>query len=365
MSELFDIAVVGAGIAGASLAAELAPHGRVVLLEAEDQPGYHATGRSAAFWEECYGGPAISPLTLASGPFLREHGMLTPRGALYVARAEDEPAIESFMARFAGTGVTIERLGRDGLAQRIPGIRPEWVLAIWEPACADIDVARLHQFYLARARERGAELRCRARVLRAERGGGEWTLSLGEADEIRAAVLVDAAGAWADELAALAGARPRGIVPLRRTVAQVRTDPPARHDQPLVLDIKGSFYFKPENGRLWISPQDETPCAPCDAAPEEIDVARAIDRFQQVVDWRVAAVEHKWAGLRSFAPDRLPLYGYDDEIEGFFWFAGQGGFGIQTSPAAARLGAQQLLGLPRDRLTESLDAARYSPGRLP
>jgi D-arginine dehydrogenase len=177
-------------------------------------------------------------------------------------------------------------------------------------------------------------------------------------------VLVNAAGAWADPLAELAGTRPLGIQPLRRTVAQLRTVPRPPADLPLVLDISGAFYFKPEHGKLWLSPHDETPCPACDAAPEELDVALAIDRFEHVVDWRIEAVEHKWAGLRSFAPDRLPVYGFDARVPGFFWFAGQGGFGIQTAPAAARLGAQLLLGLPGDAMTETLDPALYAPARF-
>lgn len=363
-AEDYDVAVIGAGMAGASLAAELAPHARVLLAEAEERPGYHSTGRSAAFWEECYGGPEVVPLTLASGRYLREHGMLTPRGALYVGRAEDEPAIDAFMRRFADSGVSIERLGRSALARRIPGIRPAWQHAISEPACADIDVAGLHHHYLARAREGGVELRCRARLEAAEREGDAWRLSFDSAGEARARVLVNAAGAWADPLAEIAGARPLGIQPLRRTVAQLRIAPPPNADLPLVLDISGHFYFKPEHGKLWLSPHDETACLPCDAAPEELDVALAIDRLERVVDWRVEAVEHKWAGLRSFAPDRLPVYGFDPRVPGFFWFAGQGGFGIQTAPAAARLAAQLLLDLPRDAMTETLDAGRYAPTRF-
>ena len=363
MTRTYDVAVIGAGMAGASIAAELSPHASVVLLEAEDRPGYHATGRSAAFWEECYGGPDVVPLTLASGPFLRENGLLSPRGALYVGRAEDEEAVDAFLARFAGSGVSIERLGRAALAHHLPGIRPGWDHAIAEPACADIDVAGLHQLYLASARGAGAELRCRSQVVALEREGDGWRIGLADGDEVRAAVVLNAAGAWADPVAALAGSRRRGIEPLRRTVAQLRTDPAPPGDLPLVLDISGRFYFKPESGKLWLSPHDETPTAPCDAAPEELDVALAIDRFEQVVDWQVTAVEHKWAGLRSFAPDRLPVYGFDNNIPGFFWFAGQGGFGIQTAPAAARFGAQLLLGLPRDTMTETLDAGLYSPNR--
>jgi len=364
MNGTYDIAVIGAGMAGASLAAELAPHARVLLVEAEDRPGYHATGRSAAFWEECYGGPEVVPLTLASGPYLREHGMLSPRGALYIGRAEDEAKIDAFMCRFAGSGASIERLGRAGLAGRVPGIRPEWVQAIAEPACADIDVAGLHQHYLARACQAGVTLVCRARLEAAEREGDGWRLDLGRAGEARARVLANAAGAWADAVAETAGARPLGVQPLRRTVAQLRTAPPPPADLPLVLDISGAFYFKPEHGKLWLSPHDETPTSPCDAAPEELDLALAIDRFERVVDWRIEAVEHKWAGLRSFAPDRLPIYGFDARIPGFFWFAGQGGFGIQTAPAAARLGAQLLLDRPRDEMTRTLDASLYDPARF-
>ncbi|MBO9519317.1 MAG: FAD-binding oxidoreductase [Porphyrobacter sp.] len=351
-------------MAGASIAAELAPHAKVLIVEAESTPGYHATGRSAAFWEECYGGPGVAPLTLASGKYLRQHDLLAPRGALYLGRAEDEAKIDAFMESFGGTGVHIDKLGRASLEQRVAGLRPEWTLAIAEPACADIDVAGLHQHYLSLARQAGAELRTSCPLESAEREGEGWRLSFGQRGEAQAHVLVNAAGAWADEVAGLAGAKALGIGPLRRTVIQLRTDPPPPSDLPLVLDISGRFYFKPEHGRLWLSPHDETPSAPADVAPEELDVAIAIDRFEQVVDWRVAAVERKWAGLRSFAPDRLPVYGFDAARDGFFWFAGQGGFGIQTAPAAARLGAQLLLGLARDEMTEALDASLYSPERL-
>jgi D-arginine dehydrogenase len=364
MSGAYDIAVIGAGMAGASIAAELAPHARVVMLEAEAQPGYHATGRSAAFWEECYGGPDVVPLTLASGPFLREHGMLSPRGALYLGRAEDEGEIDEFMARFAGTGVDIQRLSRSELVARVPGLAPGWDHGIAEPACADIDVAALHQLYLAGARNSGAELRCSAAVEQIEREADGWRLVTARSEDVRAKLVVNAAGAWADTIAELASAAPLGIAPLRRTVVQLRTDPEPPDDLPLVLDIAGGFYFKPEKGRLWLSPHDETPSDPCDAAAEEWDIAVAIDRLQGVVDWRIEAVEHKWAGLRSFAPDRLPVYGYDTAVPGFFWFAGQGGFGIQTAPAAARLGAQLLLGLPPDAMTAGIDPVLYSPARF-
>ena len=359
MSECFDIAIVGAGIAGASLAAELAPHASVVLLEAEDRPGYHATGRSAAFWAETYGGPLVQPLTTASGPFLKQHGFLRERGALTLARRGAEARLEEFISEFAGLGVRVERLARDGLLSRLPGLREDWVLGALEPDCSDIDVAGLHQHYLSAAKHAGAELWCRARLVKAQ-SDRDWTLTIADGRQLKAGRLVNAAGAWADEVAKLAGMRPLGITPYRRTVAQVRTAPAPPEDLPLVLDLDGKFYFKPEAGKLWLSPHDETATPPCDAAPEELDVALAIDRFEQVVDWRIAAVEHKWAGLRSFAPDRLPVYGPDRDHPHFIWFAGQGGFGIQTAPAAADLCARLVL----RQGPGAVDPAPYSAGRF-
>ncbi len=364
MAECFDVAIIGAGMAGASLAAELGPDMRVIVLEAEDQPGYHATGRSAAFWEQCYGGPEIVPLTSASGPWLRDHGFLGDRGALYLARQQDQPAIDEFFRKFAGADVSPVQIGRDQLESHVPGLMPEWDRAIHQPQCADIDVAGLHQHYLGVARANGARVQCRSRLAAAKRHLDGWDLQLENGETISAGVLANAAGAWADRVAQIAGAHPLGITPFRRTVVQLRTDPAPPADLPLCLDISGNFYFRPENGKLWLSPHDEIPSDPCDAAPEEFGVALAIDRLEHVLDWRIEAVEHKWAGLRSFAPDRRPIYGYDAEVPGFFWFAGQGGYGIQTAPAAARLGAQLLKGEPRDAMTQALDVKLYEPARF-
>lgn len=359
----FDVAIIGAGMAGASLAAECAPHARVLLIEAEDTPGYHTTGRSAAFWEETYGGPGVFPLTMASGHFLREGGYLSPRGGLSIGQAGDRNKVEEFIAGFTALGATLHLQDRAAIAARVPGLRPEWVVGAWEPGCADIDVAGLHQHYLAASRRTGTVLRVRARVERLEREGANWRI-VWAGGEARAPIVANAAGAWADAVAQLAGVRALGIAPLRRTIVQLRTTPAAADDLPLTLGINGDFYFKPQGGRLWLSPHDEIPDVAGDAAPEELDVAIAIDRFEHVVDWKIEAMERRWAGLRSFAPDRLPVYGFDRRAEGFFWFAGQGGFGIQTAPAAARLGAQLLLGLPRDGLTAEIDAGAYAPERF-
>lgn len=360
MTLRYDIAIVGAGMAGASLAAALGTRARVLLLEAEDRPGYHATGRSAAFWTESYGGPGVQPLTTASGAFLQQHGFLGPRGALTIAREGQEAELETFAAGFAALGVRVDVLGREGLEARIPGLRSGWARGAFEPDCCDIDVAGLHQHFLAEARRAGTDLWCAARLSSAVQDAAGWRLTLTDGREAACAVLVDAAGAWADVVAEMAGVQPLGIAPLRRTIAQLRVAPAAPTDLPLVLDLAERFYFKPEAGRLWLSPHDETPSPPCDAAPEEIDVAMAIARLEEVVDWRVERVEHRWAGLRSFAPDRLPVYGFDSANPRFFWFAGQGGFGIQTAPAAADLAARLLLG----ERAGVVDPAPYAPGRF-
>ncbi|WP_066719307.1 NAD(P)/FAD-dependent oxidoreductase [Sphingomonas pituitosa] len=352
----FDVAIVGAGIAGASLAAELAPHARVLLLEAEDRPGYHATGRSAAFWSETYGGPDVQPLTTASGPMLRAGGFLDSLGELHLARTGDQRRVDAFLAAFEGRGLDLEIVDPRTM---VPGLRAEWSLGVHEPGCAYIDVAALHQHFLARAKAAGAALHCSAALVGAARADGAWRLET-RAGVFIADLLVNAAGAWADQVAALAGVQPIGLRPYRRTMVQLRTDPAPPTGCPLVSDLGGSFYFKPEaGGRLWLTPHDEVDSPPCDAAPEEIDVATAIHRFEQVVDWRVAALEHRWAGLRSFAPDRRPVYGFEPATPGFFWCAGQGGFGIQTAPAAGRLACQLLLGQ-----SPGLDPGRYLPDRF-
>lgn len=360
----YDVAIIGAGIAGASLAAEIAPHASVLLVEGEAHPGYHATGRSAAFWQESYGGPLIQPLTTASGPVLAAGGFLRSRGALYIGRAEDEAVLAAFERDYADSGVVLERIAGDRLRGQLPGLLPHWDRAVGEASCTDIDVAGLHQHYLAQGRKAGAKLVCDSPLRAAERGADGWRLTAG-GDTHHARLLVNAAGAWADDVARLAGARPVGIQPYRRTIAQLIVDPPASAALPLILDINGRFYFKPEaGGRLWLSPHDETPSVPCDVAPEDVDVATAIDRLNHVVDWRVQRVEHRWAGLRSFAPDRLPVYGPDPQLPGFFWCAGQGGFGIQTSVAGARIAAAMLLGHAPHASVAHIDPGPFAPDRF-
>jgi D-arginine dehydrogenase len=355
----YDFAIIGAGIAGASLAAELTPRGSVVLLEAEDQPGYHSTGRSAALWHETLGGPLIQPLTTASFGALNDGGFLHARGSMSVAEPQNVGLLDQMEAEFSGT-VALQRMTHGDIRARIPRARPVLTAALLEPTCADIDVAALHAAVLARFRRGGGAVETSFRVDAIARTAKGWRISAGQRT-IDATTIVNAAGAWADVVALLAGAKPLGLQPRRRTIAQVRVDGddvPA--DLPMVTDIAGTFYFKPEGpNRLWICPQDETAVDPGDAAPEDIDVAIAIDRFESVTEWKVLAVERKWAGLRTFAPDRLPIYGFDPGVADFFWCAGQGGIGIQTSPAAAELCAALVIGR-----TPEIDPAPYSPGRF-
>ncbi len=360
----FDVAIVGAGIAGASIAASLAAHRSILLIEAEERPGYHSTGRSAAFWTESYGGPGVQPLTSASFAALSDGGFLSPRGALHLEPPESPGAAATFLAEFAGSGVRMDAVDRSLLERLVPGLRAQWLRGIWEPNCHDIDVAALHGSYLRSAQSGGAQLICRAGLHRARYSDGYWSIDT-QKGNYEAALIVNAAGAWADDIAARCGTMVRDIRPYRRTIAQLRMAQPVPASLPLTLGLDGSFYFKPEaGGRLWLSPHDETPAAPADAVPEEIDVAAAIDRLHAVTRWRVEAVEHRWAGLRSFAPDRLPVIGYAPDHDAFFWFAGQGGFGIQTAPVAAALAAHAIIGAAAGPVPAAVDGALYSPARF-
>ncbi|WP_447755082.1 NAD(P)/FAD-dependent oxidoreductase [Sphingopyxis fribergensis] len=366
-----DILIVGAGIAGASLAAALAPWRRVLLIEAEDAPGYHATGRSAAFWHESYGGAAVQPLSAASfatldrpDPEFSDHGFLSPRTALTLGRRSEAAAVDAFTAEFRAKGVEVSRVGPDEIARKIPGVRPGWSEAAFEAACSDIDVGHLHAAYLRAAQRAGAALATRAPLESARRTNNGWDVRLA-GQNVHAALIVNAAGAWADRVAAACGIAPLGIQPLRRTVVQLRLGVPVPADLPLIVHVGGDFYFKGESeGRIWLSPHDETPTLPHDAAPEEYDVALAIDRLQSVVDWPIAAVERKWAGLRSFAPDRIPVFGADPHEPAFIWCAGQGGFGIQTAPAISALLAAQLGAPSPEGGIGRVDPAPYAPSRF-
>lgn len=357
-------------MAGFSLAAQLAGRARVTLIEQEALPGFHATGRSVAFWNESYGGPDVQPLTTASGPLLAapdldfsERTFLAQRRAIHVGRAGDAGLAEAMLRDFSASGVDLTRMDRAALTANLPGLRPDWTVGLAEPSCMDIDVAALLAAYRRSARRGGLDIRLDTRLVAARRVAGGWQVETSKG-ALSCAIIIDAAGAWADDVARRCGVGPLGITPYRRTVVQLRC-PDAPAEYPLIVGLSGTFYFKPEGtGRLWLSPHDETPDMPGDVVPEEMDVALAIERFRAVVDWKIEAIEHRWAGLRSFAPDRRPVYGYDPRAPGFFWFAGQGGFGIQTAPAAALIGAALALGEPPSPSVARIDISAYAPERL-
>jgi D-arginine dehydrogenase len=372
--KLHDFIVVGAGIAGASLAYDLARDAGVCLIEAESRPGIHATGRSAALFAPSYGGGEIRALTRASRGFFHrppqgfcEHALLTERGVLYVARADQIERLERMTAAIRESGGNVASIGVAAARQHVPLLRAEYpAAAALDPDAMDIDVDGLHQGFLRGARSAGATLLTASKAAKITRRNGLWSVELGDGS-VSAPVLVNAAGAWADELAKACGARCLGLKALRRTALLI--DGPDGVDigrWPAVIDTDEMFYFKPDASRLLLSPADETPQAPGDAQPEELDVATAVDRVEAVLDIDVRRVTHSWAGLRTFAPDRAPVVGFDPEVEDFFWCAGQGGYGIQTAPAMARTAGAlaRRENIPADVAAEGLLQADLSPHRF-
>ena len=371
-----DYLICGSGVAGASMAFELAAHGQVIVVEQEDRHGFHTTGRSAAIYIESYGAEPLRKLTAASRAFFddpepgfTDYPLLTPRGSMTIAGPDRLAALAEFARGLTASGTEFRELSGDEARALVPVLKPQaCAAAVLEPNASDIDANGLHTGFLKLAKARGAEFRLDARLVRLERVGDGWRVELANGEVVEARVVVNAAGAWADQVAGLAGARQLGLAPLRRTI--VLLDPPPGLPiaaWPAVVDVDEDFYFKPEAGLILASPADETPSEPVDAAPEELDIAICVDRIQTACDLPVRRVARSWAGLRTFAPDRVPVFGYDAEVPGFFWFAGQGGYGMQTAPAAARMGAALALGreVPSDIAERGLTAAELSPGRFP
>ncbi|CAN5736701.1 FAD-dependent catabolic D-arginine dehydrogenase DauA [soil metagenome] len=377
----FDFAIIGAGIAGVSVAYHLAPHARVVILERENVPAYHTTGRSAALHSETYGSAEIRAITVASGRFYRrppagfaDHPLLTPRGAIIVGRAEQQADLQKNAADFARLVPSVRWLEPPEVLRRHPLLRPEAASggAIFEPEADDMDVAAIHGGFLKGARAAGAVLRLEAEVSALERHSGRWTIRLRDGEPVSAANIVNASGAWADVIGEMAGTRSIGLVPKRRTAFTFDAPPDLLErglelgSMPMVIDFDESWYMKPEVGQFLGSLADETPSPPCDAQPEEIDVATAVDRIETATTLSIRRIKNKWAGLRSFVADKNLVVGYDPAVEGFFWLAGQGGYGIQTGEAAGRLAASLALGkgLPADIAALGVSEAALSPGRF-
>lgn len=368
-----EIVVIGAGIAGASVAAELAAHAPVVLLERESQPGYHSTGRSAAVFAPSYGPAPIRQMTRASKHFFESPpegftgaSLFSPRTIMMIAREDQRAALDALTDEVA-TQTEVRRLRGAELLDHQPLLRAGYASdAMLDMLGQDIDVHALHQGFLRLFRARGGRLVTGAEVTGMDRQGDGWGVSTTQG-RFDAPVVVNAAGAWAGVIGELAGAEAIGLTPKRRTAATIADT--AAFDTahlPITIDVEEGFYLKPDAGRLLISPADETPCAPHDVQPEELDIAICADRIMTAFDVEIRRIESKWAGLRSFVADKAPVVGYSATAPGFFWLAGQGGYGIQTSPAMGCYAASAVLGhpLPQHIADEGFDPASVAPQRL-
>ena len=344
---MYDIIVIGDGIAGVSAAAELAADAKVLLLELEARPGMHATGRSAAYYAPTYGNAVVQNLTAASESFFRsppaeftDSPLLRPRDALFVGT----PAQALSIAEMQAENPSLIAMSAEDLVRRVPIVKPD-VLAqgLLDPVGGDLDVDAILQGYLRLYQRRNGELRTRSGVKGLRYHEGLWQVDLG-AETVTAAIVVNAAGAWADSVAALAAVKPLGLVPKRRTAILLKAPPSVDiTDWPLLIDVDEQFYFKPDAGQILLSPADETPSVPCDAQADELDIAVAMDRFLRAVDLDIQSINHRWAGLRTFAPDKTFVVGFDAQAKGFFWLAGQGGYGVQSAPGMANLARHLLL----------------------
>ena len=374
-SECFDFAVIGAGIAGASVAYRLAAHARVVVLERESQPGYHSTGRSAAMFMENYGTPQVQALTRASRGFYEqppaaftEHALLEPRGCLYIAGAEQRDLLDkAYQASKARAG-KVSLIDTAQALEWVPCLRPEAVVgAMLETEARDLDVDALHQGFLRGMSRSGGVLQCNAQLTGAIRANDHWQLTLDDGRQIRARNLVNAAGAWADQVALLCGVKPVGLLPCRRSAFTF--DGPEGVDfsrWPAVIGIDESFYFKPDAGQLLGSPANADPVVPHDVMPEELDIATGIFHIEAATTLSIRRPRHTWAGLRSFVSDGDLVVGWDNHCEGFFWLAAQGGYGIQSAAGVSQLACAQLLNqpLPQTLREHGVDPQRMAPARL-
>jgi D-arginine dehydrogenase len=374
MRMLYDYLVIGGGMAGVSSADALASRATVVLLELEPHLGYHSTARSAALFAPAYGSMAFRALSRASEAFLESPpadffpaSLLRPRGALLLARADQLESFEAEAQSVAHAGVELQRLSAEEARHRVPCLRAGYLAAAaYEPQVRDIDVEGLFRGFVRRAKQAGVMFHTSAQISGVARDRGVWHLTVGD-QTLSARAVVNAAGAWCDQVAQRFGASPLGLRVLRRCAAII--DAPAGvavAQWPVIFDVDDQFYLKPEAGRLLISPADEEPVAPGDAHPEDLAIAVAVDRLQRALEIEVPRVHRSWAGLRTFAPDRDPVIGYDAQVEGFFWCAGQGGYGIQSAPAFAQLAAAILADepLPPALRGSVITAASLSPRRF-
>lgn len=369
-----DFLVIGAGIAGASVAYWLAPHGRVIVLERESQPGYHATGRSAALFSQSYGSAQVRALTRASRAFFDnppagfgDHPLLSPRGFMMVAAPGQEAQLDAYWKVVSALDGNAQRLDAAQACAMLPALRPEkTVAAVYEPDAADMDVHAIHQGYLRGMRRAGGELVPRSQVTAMERVDGLWRVTCGER-VYEAPVVLNAAGAWVDTIARMAGALPIGIEPRRRS-AFIFAPPPGLDCTrwPMAVGAGEDWYIKPDAGMLLGSPANADLVEPHDVLPEELDIALAMHHIEENTTLTIRRPTRTWAGLRSFVADASLVGGFDDQVPGFFWVAGQGGYGIQTSAAMGETCASLARGLPVPAHVAAfgLSAEMLGPARL-
>ena len=368
-----DYIIIGAGMAGASCAYFLAPHGSVLLLERESQPGYHTTGRSAALYIESYGNAAIRALNRAGKPFFlnppegfAQNPILTPRGSLILAEADQLDALAEIHEELAANTTGTEIVEGARLLELFPAIDPaKTVRGLYDPSDMDMDVHALHWGFIRGMRASGGEIVTDAEIQGLTHTADGWTVET-RAGTFTAPVVINAAGAWADEVGKMAGAKPIGLIPKRRTAFTF--DPPEGINPdtlPAVVNVNEDWYIKPEGGRFLGSPADETPSMPTDAQPEDLDLAIAVDRIENATTLKVGRFHSRWAGLRSFVEDKSPVVGFEPDLDGFFWLAGQGGYGIQTSAAMGMTSAALAQGkpLPDQVAAEGLAIADLAPDR--
>lgn len=369
-----DYLIIGAGIAGASTGYFLASHGKTLLLEREAQPGYHATGRSAALYTVAYGTPQVRALTAASRAFydapptgFAEHPLLTPRGELVVDFSGDAAELQRQYEQAREHVAEARLISADEACAMVPVLRRELVHgALFDPSAADIDTAALHQGYLRGIRQQGGEIHCNREVLSIDRDGEGWQVECA-GQRYRTRVLINAAGAWCDELARLAGLPGIGLQPKRRAAFTFHVaDGIDCHAWPALVSLDESFYFKPDAGLLLGSPANADPVAPHDVQPEELDIALGIHQIEEHTSLQIRRPAHTWAGLRSFVADGDLVGGFDTQTENFFWIAAQGGYGIQTSAAMGQACAALIRRqpLPQPLLEAGLSEAMLSPARL-
>lgn len=367
----FDIIIIGGGIAGAAAGAELSSSARVLILESEEQPGYHATGRSAAFFTTTYGnelsrkiGTVVKPFFCNPPADLTEAKLLHPRDSIFVAKESQLEKLEGLKAML---GDDVSSISADEICQRVPILKSERVEAgLLDQTGGELDSDTLFQAYLRKFRKNKGVMQCRSEVQSLSREGGIWHVEARN-ETYTASTVINAAGPWADSVANLAGLEGLGNKPLKRTAILLEVpDHSDISNWPMIVDVGAELYFKPDAGLVMVSPADEISSPACDAQPDELDVAITVDRFMTETSVQVRRVNHQWAGLRTFTDDRNPVVGFDSRSEGFFWLAGLGGFGIATAPALAKLTAYLIeKTVPEQPFTEMLEMIEdLSPCRL-